>query len=132
MNKKILIRCAIAVITLIILFACYFVGSGFAKSVDVALYDYTVSEDGTEITLNTFNWSSMGFTRGFKDNGGGEKPHYLIFYSTFGGLNSRLGAKSEHILTLGKDDSEIYFNRAGGGYQLVLQKDKDTGEWVRP
>ena len=74
----------------------------------------------------------MGFTRGFKDNGGGIKPHYLTFYSTFGGLNSKLGAKSEHILELDKDDIEIYFNRADGGYELIWQKDKVTGEWVRP
>lgn len=73
-----------------------------------------------------------GITRGFKDNGGGVKPHYLTFYSTFGGLNCQLGAKSEHTLTLDKDDTEIYFNRADGGYELVLQKDKETGEWIRP
>ena len=129
MNKKIII---ISVVVIILLVGGYFVGSGFVKRADVGLSDFSISEDGTEITFNTTIWSSMGFTRGFKDDGGGVKPHYLTFYSTFGGLNSQLGAKSEHILTLGKDDTEIYFNRADGGYELVLQKDKETGEWISP
>ena len=30
------------------------------------------------------------------------------------------------------DDTEIYFNRAGGGYELVLVKNEETGEWIRP
>ena len=36
------------------------------------------------------------------------------------------------VLELGKDDTEIYFNRPDGGYELVLVKNVDTGEWVRP
>ena len=133
MKKKTIIISVVAVITLIVLLVGgYFISSGFVKRVDVGLSDFSVSEDGTEITFNTTIWSSMGFTRGFKDNGGGVKPHYLTFYSTFGGLNSQLGAESEHTLTLDKDDTEIYFNRADGGYELVLQKDKETGEWIRP
>lgn len=74
----------------------------------------------------------MGYIRGFKDVGGREKPHYLTFYSTFGGLNSSFGAKNEFILELGENDSEIYFNRKDGGYELVLQKNIETGEWVKP
>lgn len=131
--KKTIITSALIVIALVILLiVCHLVGTGFMVRTDVGLNDYSVSEDGTEITLNTSLFSSMGHTRGFKDDGGGVKPHYLTFYSTFGGINSTLGAKTEHILTLDSDDSEIYFNRANGGYVLVLQKDKETGEWVRP
>jgi hypothetical protein len=74
----------------------------------------------------------MGYVRGFKDNGGGVKPHYLTFYSTFGGLNSSFGAVNSFVLELGKNDTEIYFNRPNGGYELVLVKNIDTGEWERP
>lgn len=42
-----------------------------------------------------------------KDNGGGVKPHYLTFYSTFGGINSSFGAVNSLVLELGKDDTEI-------------------------
>ena len=132
MKKKTIIISVLVVVALIILLiANHLIGTGFLIRNDVVLLDYSVSEDGTEITLHTSILSSMGYTRGFKDNGGGVKPHYLTF-STFGGLNSKLGAKDKHILTLDSNDSEIYFNRADGGYELVLQKDKETGEWIRP
>lgn len=128
-NKKILLISVIAVIVL--LTASYFIGTGFIERTDVILTDYSVSEDGTQITLNASVSSSMGYIRGFKNNGGGVKSHYLTFYSTFGGLNSKLGAKNEFVLEVNEDDSEIYFNRAGGGYELVLQKNTETGEWEK-
>ncbi len=64
----------------------------------------------------------MGYIRGFKDKSGGVKPHYLTFYSAFGGLNSSFGTVNTFVLELESDDAEIYFNRANGGYELVLQK----------
>uniref|UniRef100_UPI004024F07A hypothetical protein n=1 Tax=Eubacterium sp. TaxID=142586 RepID=UPI004024F07A len=128
-NKKLILISVIAVI--VILTASFFVGTGFIERTDVILTDYSVSEDGTQITLNASVSSSMGYIRGFKNNGGGVKPHYLTFYSTFGGLNSKLGAKNEFVLEVNEDDSEIYFNRAGGGYELVLQKNTETGEWEK-
>jgi len=111
---------------------CFLIASGFQERTDVALLDHTVSEDGTEITLHTLVMSSMGYTRGFRNDGGGVKPHYLTFYSTFGGPNSSFAAKDSFVLELGDDDSEIYFNRPGGGYELVLRKDPATGQWERP
>lgn len=128
-NKKLILISVIAII--VILTASFFVGTGFIERTDVILTDYSVSEDGTQITLNASVSSSMGYIRGFKNNGGGVKPHYLTFYSTFGGLNSKLGAKNEFVLEVNEDDSEIYFNRAGGGYELVLQKNTETGEWEK-
>lgn len=128
-NKKLILISVIAVI--VILTASFFVGTGFIERTDVILTDYSVSEDGTQITLNASVSSSMGYIRGFKNNGGGVKPHYLTFYSTFGGINSKLGAKNEFVLEVNGDDSEIYFNRAGGGYELVLQKNTETGEWEK-
>lgn len=132
MKKAMKITFVAVLVFIIILLASYFIGTGLCVRSDVGLNDYSVSEDGCEITLRTSIWSSMGHTRGYKDNGGGVKPHYLTFYSTFGGLNSSYGAKNEHVLPLGKDDSEIYFNRPGGGYELVLIKDEETGKWIRP
>lgn len=120
------------IIVLGVLILSFLVGTGFIKRTDVALGEYSVSEDGKMLTFNAGVTSSMGYTRGFKDNGGGVKPHYLTFYSTFGGLNCSLGAKSKFVLDLDENDTEIYFGRADGGYELVLQKDVKTGEWVRP
>lgn len=122
----------IAVIAVIVvLIVSFLIGTGFRKRTDVVLFDYSVAEDGTAITLGVQVSSSMGYIRGFKDNGGGEKPHYLTFYSTFGGLNSSFGSVNSFELELQPDDTEIYFNRADGGYELVLVKDEETGQWVK-
>lgn len=127
--KKIII---ILLIVLVLIYTSYFILTGFLERYDVCLINYSVSADGSEIKLETSLFSSMGFTRGYKDSGGGEKPHYLTFYSTFGGLHSELGAKNEFVLTLEEDDTEIYFANLGGGYKLVLKKNEETGNWERP
>lgn len=130
-RSRTIVGITVLVTTVIVLLGSYFIGSGFMTRNDVALLDYSVSEDGTEIIFHTAVMSSMGYTRGFYDNGGGVKPHYLTFYSTFGGFNSSLGAKSDFVLDIDENDTEIWFNRADGGYELVLQKDCNTNEWIR-
>ena len=128
MKKKIFLTIAVIVVLMLLMFIC----TGFRKRTDVVLFDYSVSEDGSEISLEIQVSSSMGYIRGFKDKGGGVKPHYLTFYSTFGGLNSSFGSINEIELELSRDNTEIYFNRQGGGYELVLMKDIATDEWIRP
>lgn len=128
MKKKIL-----TIVTMIIVFILiFFIGTGFQKRKDVVLIDYAVSEDGTAIDLGVQVASSMGYVRGYKNNGGSVKPHYLTFYSTFGGSNSSLGAVNSVMLEIAPDDKEIFFNREGGGYELVLVKNEETEQWVRP
>ena len=83
------------------------------------------------MTFRVSSAESIGYIRGFKDKGGGVKHHYLTFYYTFGGINSSCGAKNTFTLELSPEDTEIYFNRPGGGYELVLVKDEETGEWHR-
>ena len=128
MKKKIFLTIAVIVVLMLLMFIC----TGFRKRTDVVLFDYSVSEDGSAISLEIQVSSSMGYIRGFKDKGGGVKPHYLTFYSTFGGLNSSFESINEIELELSQDDTEIYFNRPGGGYELVLQKDIAANEWMRP
>ncbi len=126
MKKKIVIALAVVVVALGLL---YFIGTGFMEQTSVILTDYNVSEDGTEIVLNIALASSMGYVRDYKDEGGGVKPHYLHFYSAFGGLNGSLGSKNEFVLEIAPDDTEIYFSRGNGGYTLVLEKNERTGAW---
>lgn len=128
MKKKIFV----GIVLLAALLSVFLIGTGFHKRTDVVLVDYTVSEDGTSISMGVLVPASMGYVRGFKDKGGGVKPHYLIFYSTFGGLNSCFGAENSFELEVSPEDTEIYFNRTGNGYELVLCKDESTGQWVRP
>lgn len=129
MKKKNLVLITIIVSGILVM--SFLTGTGLMKRTDVALGEYSVSEDGKTLTFHAGVTSSMGYTRGFKDNGGGVKPHYLTFYSTFGGLNSSFGAKNEFELELDENDTEIYFERSNGGYELVLQKNIETGEWVK-
>lgn len=128
MKKKI----AVAVIVVLFIIASYLILTGFRERTDVYLIDFSVSESGDEITLSVGVSSSMGYIRGYKDEGGGVKPHYLNFYSTFGGLNSSLGAKSEFVLEVDENDTEIWFCRPDGGYEIVLVKSDETDEWLRP
>ena len=123
---------AFSMMIIALLMMSFLIRAGFAARTDVVLTNYSVSAIGTKLTFQTAIPASMGYTRGFKDRGGGVKPHYLTFYSTFGGLNSSFGAKQEFALDLSEDDAEIYFNRPNGGYELVLKKNLGTGEWERP
>lgn len=127
--KKVLICIAIFVVLLMLV---YFVGTGFLVRHDVLLSDFSLSENGTRMTLFVTVSSSMGFVRDYKDVGGGVKPHMLRFYSAFGGLNGSVGAENTFELPIAEDDTEIYFSRPGRGYELMLQKSLETGEWEIP
>ena len=131
-KKSILIIAVTAITFLVISVLSFLIGTGLTVRTDVVLIDYSVSVDGTKLTFRTAIPASMGYIRGFEDQGGGVKPHYLTFYSTFGGLNSSLGAKDQFELELADTDTEIYLNRPNGGYVLVLQKNAGTGQWERP
>lgn len=128
MKKKI---CIAVVCVLGVIFA-WMVISGYSYQTSAYINDdFIVSEDGSEIKFTVGVASSMGYVRGFKDEGGGVKPHYLKFYSAWSGFNSSFGAKSEYILQLDPNDTEIYVYHGDTGYTLTLEKDTETGEWFR-
>ena len=128
MKKKVLIIIGILIALLVI----FFIGTGLTKNPNVVIREYSVSEDGSKLNFTVGMPFSIGYTRGYKNKGGGVKSHYLNFYNTFGVINSSWGAKFDYVLELDEDDYEIYFNRTDGGYELVLQKNEETGEWERP
>ena len=64
-----------AVIAIVcVLAAAFLIGTGLQKRTDVLLTDYSVTEDGTAIRLDVQVVSSMGYVRGFKNDGGGVIP----------------------------------------------------------
>lgn len=128
MKKK---NIVIVILLVLVLILSLIIGVGFTKNPNVELLDYTILSNGKAIELNVGVPLYIGQIRCVKDSGGGVKPHYLNFYHTFG-LISSWGANYEYVIELDENDTEIYFNRADGGYELVLQKDKASGEWVRP
>ena len=127
MRKKI---CLVMLSMLGLIFA-WMIISGYSYQTSAYITDqFVVSEDGKELKFTIAVGSPMGYVRGFKDEGGGVKPHYLKFYSAWGGLNSSIGAKSEYVLKLDPNDTEIYVYHGDSGYSLALKKDIESGEWV--
>lgn len=126
-------RKAVIVLSIILCAAAAWIAvSGFSVNTGVFITDdFTVSDDGGELTFRVSVGSSMGYVRDYKDEGSGVKPHYLKFYSAWGGLNSRIGAKDEFTLKLSPQDTEIYIYRGDEGYVLALRKDMASGEWYR-
>ena len=126
MRKKI---CLVMLSMLGLIFA-WMIISGYSYQTSSYITDqFVVSEDGKELKFTIAVGSPMGYVRGFKDEGGGVKPHYLKFYSAWGGLNSSIGAKSEYVLKLDPNDTEIYVYHGDSGYSLALKKDIESGEW---
>lgn len=126
MRKKI---CLFMLSMLGLIFA-WMIISGYSYQTSAYITDqFVVSEDGKELKFTIAVGSPMGYVRGFKDEGGGVKPHYLKFYSAWGGLNSSIGAKSEYVLKLDPNDTEIYVYHGDSGYSLALKKDIESGEW---
>ena len=106
-----------------------FILPGFQKRTDVYLQDFSVSEDGSVITVQTFPIGSMGFIRAMEAKQIGDEIH-CSFYRTFGGLNSRLGAKTTFEIRPDHPTQRIYFDRGTSFDQLVLERDADTGAWA--
>lgn len=119
---------AIIFVVIIIIIGALFVGSGFLKRGDVILDDFSISEDGTKMMLTVSISSSMGYTRGCSVKQDGDYQ-YVTFYSTFGALNSSLGAKNKVEIELDSSCKGIYFYHHDGSYRMVLQKNESTNEW---
>lgn len=115
-----------------ILNLCAGICLGFKEVNSIVLTDFNMSQDNLKLILNIANASSMGYTRGYKNKGGGIKSHYLVFYSTFGGPNSQLGAVDTVELNISPDDTEVYFKTSDHKYKLVLVKDRATNKWIIP
>ena len=123
-NKFIIILYIILIIIIVLFFV-----EGLKKRTDVILKDYSVIENEKMIKLNITITSSMGYARDLKVKQSGDNK-YITFYSTFGFLNSKIGAKSEYEIELNPSYTKIYFFVGDGEYKLVLKKDESTNEWV--
>ncbi len=123
----------LVILILLMIVGIYTLSTGFMRRNDVCLTDYESWSDGKDnyITLKCSIPTSMGYIRDMKVDGGGVKSYYLSFYSTFGGINSSLGAQDIFTLQC-NNETEIYFRRPNGGYELILVRDSTIGEWKRP
>ncbi|MCI9579019.1 MAG: hypothetical protein HFF98_09255 [Oscillibacter sp.] len=108
-----------------------FVTPGFQKRTDVYLQKFSVSEDGSAVTVQTFTTGSMGYIRAVEPKQIGNEIH-CSFYSCFGGLNSSFGAKSRFEIQADDSAEKIYFDRGMSFDQLILERDAGTSVWVSP
>lgn len=104
------------------------------KRWDVALNQYSVSEDGRILSMNVWVTGSMGYIRKCETKLQGDGL-YLTFYSTYG-LNGTGGKKDRFDLELDPSCSQIYFYNGKGRdgdeiYRLMLEKDPATGTWQK-
>ena len=126
MRKNKILVIVLAVI--VALTAVYIIAPGFSKQGNVYITDYSISEDGTEITINVGVSTSIGYVRKvseYQQHGG---KLYLDCYSAFGGINGSLGAKNEYTIQLDEDTEMIAIYRSVNCYDTVLEKDKN-GKW---
>ena len=106
-----------------------FVTPGFQKRTDVYLQKFSVSEDGSAVTVQTFTTGSMGYIRAMEAKQIGDEID-CSFYGCLGGLNSSLGAENTFEIPLDHPTQRIYFDRGTSFDQLVLERDAGTGEWA--
>ena len=114
----------IAGTSLFLVFFIFFIASGLKQREDILLMEYEVY--GNEIIIDIELASSSGYTRGYKIVEW-KNAQYLTFYSTFG--ETSIGSKKTFKLKTKDNCKEIYFNRVNGEYELILKKNKETGEW---
>ena len=115
---------------LIALTAVYLIVPGFSKQGSAYIADYSVSEDGTEMTITVGVSSSIGYIRKVAEHQQHGGKLYLDCYSAFGGINGSWGAKSEYTIQIDEDTEMIALYRSADCYDPVLEKDAN-GEWQR-
>ena len=107
-NKKMKILVAAAAV-LIVLAVCFLILGG--KRDDVMIEDFSVSADGSEMTLKAGIAGSAGYLRKAKVRYDDEHKTVLVdFYSTFG-INNPVGAEDTFVIPLKPDSENIFFNR---------------------
>ena len=123
-NRKVIF----VVMTVILTAAMGFLCLG-GKRDDVMLEDFSVSADGSEMTLKAGIAGSAGYLRKAKVRYDDEYKTVLVdFYSTFG-INNPVGAEDTFVIPLKPDSENILFNR-GNDYYAALAKDAD-GRWYK-
>lgn len=123
-NRKVIFVVMIVILTAAMGFLCL-----GGKRDDVMIEDFSVSADGSEMTLKAGIAGSAGYLRKVKVRYDDEYKTVLVdFYSTFG-INNPVGAEDTFVIPLKPDSENILFNR-GNNYYAALAKDAD-GRWYK-
>lgn len=123
-NRKVIFVVMIVILTAAMGFLCL-----GGRRDDVMIEDFSVSADGSEMTLKASIAGSAGYLRKVKVRYDDEYKTVLVdFYSTFG-INNPVGAEDTFVIPLKPDSENIFFNR-GNDYYAALAKDAD-GRWYK-
>lgn len=106
----------------------YVIGSGFRKMNHVYIADYTVSDDGTKMTIHVGVPTSIGYVRRVSAKQKSDGTLCLDVYAAFGGINGSIGAKSEFIIPLDDETRVVAVYRSNAYYEPVIRK-SENGEW---
>lgn len=120
----------IALAVIIALMTMYLVAPGITKMGNVYVADFSVSEDGSEMTITVGVSTSIGYVRKVSVHQQHGGKLYLDCYSAFGGINGSWGAKNEYTIQLDEDTEMIALYRSPNCYDPVLEKGAN-GEWQR-
>lgn len=121
-NRKVIFVVMIVILTAAMGFLCL-----GGRRDDVMIEDFSVSADGSEMTVHAGVFSSAGYLR--KINVSYDDHAVMVdFYSTFG-INNSAGAKNEFVIPLKPDSENILFNR-GNNYYAAFAKGED-GQWYK-
>lgn len=126
--KKFKNICITVFIIVVGILAFYFVGSGFQKQGSTYISDFSVSEDGTEITIKVQGFNSVGYIRKVSEHQQNGERLYLDCYSAFGGINGSIGAKEEFTIKVAEETKVIALYRNANCYEEVLKKN-ELNEW---
>ncbi len=116
--------CIVVFIIIVGILAFYFVGSGFQKQGSTYISDFSVSEDGTEITVKVQVSNSVGYIRKVSEDQQNGERLYLDCYSAFGGINGSIGAKEEFTIKVAEEAKVIALYRNANCYEEVLTINK--------
>lgn len=123
-NRKVIFVVMIVILTAAMGFLCL-----GGRRDDVMIEDFSVSADGSEMTLKAGIAGSAGYLRKVKVRYDDEYKTVLVdFYSTFG-INNTVGAEDTFVIPLKPDSENILFNR-GDNYYAAFAKDAD-GRWYK-
>lgn len=121
-NRKVIFVVMIVILTAAMGFLCL-----GGRRDDVMIEDFSVSADGSEMTVHAGVFSSAGYLR--KINVSYDDHAVMVdFYSTFG-INNPVGAEDTFVIPLKPDSENILFNR-GDNYYAAFAKGED-GQWYK-
>lgn len=133
--KKVLLIIVAVIAAFAVICCAVCIGSGFYRIKSAFIEDFTVSKDGTEMTIRIAVASSIGFVRRVSVHEKDDGELLLNCYSAFGGINGSIGAKWDYVIPLPENAKSIAVygdagDGSGAGYKIVLQKN-ESGNWQK-